>query len=290
MLQSMTGFGSCSLQGENVNFTIDIKSINSKQFDFSLKLPNELKEKGLENDIRQLVMSKLIRGKVECNISIEKKKSTASHLNRELICQYYRELKEIANEVGSQEDLLSIVMKMPEVIECEHFELDSELWEQLKTALLQACCSIVDSRRKEGEALAKDFELRIQLILYYLNAIEPLENTRIEQIRGRLFKSLNENHDQFQNFDENRLEQEIIFYLEKLDFTEEKVRLRKHCAYFLETMKEEQNGKKLGFISQEIGREVNTLGSKACQAEIQQWVVKMKDELEKIKEQLANIL
>nr|MCR5190982.1 DUF1732 domain-containing protein [Bacteroidales bacterium] len=120
--------------------------------------------------------------------------------------------------------------------------------------------------------------------------IEPLENNRIGQIKGRLYKSLADNRDQFQNFDENRLEQEIIFYLEKLDFTEEKVRLRKHCAYFLETMKEPLNGKKLAFISQEIGREINTLGSKACQAEIQQWVVKMKDELEKIKEQLANIL
>ena len=290
MLQSMTGFGSCTLQGEDVNFTVDIKSINSKQFDFSLKLPNELKEKERENDIRQFVMNALTRGKVECSISIEKKSSTANRLNRELICRYYRELKDIADEVGSKEDLLSIVMKMPEVVESEHFELNPGLWKQLKSAIGQACQNIVESRCKEGEALAKDFELRIQLILNYLDAIEPLENNRIDQIRGRLYKSLSDNREQFQNFDENRLEQEIIFYLEKLDFTEEKVRLRKHCAYFLETMKEEQNGKKLGFISQEIGREINTLGSKACQAEIQQWVVKMKDELEKIKEQLANIL
>lgn len=290
MLQSMTGFGSCTLQGEDVNFTVDIKSINSKQFDFSLKLPNELKEKEKENDIRQIIMNTLFRGKIECSISLEKKKRTTSHLNRELIAQYYRELKDIADEVGSKEDLLSIVMKMPEVIENENFELNPTLWEQLKAAIQQACSNIVESRCKEGNVLAKDFELRIQLILDYLDAIEPLESNRIDQIRGRLFKSLSDNRDQFQNFDENRMEQEIIFYLEKLDFTEEKVRLRKHCAYFLETMKEEQNGKKLGFISQEIGREINTLGSKACQAEIQQWVVKMKDELEKIKEQLANIL
>ena len=290
MLQSMTGFGSCTLQGDDINFTVDIKSINSKQFDFSLKLPNELKEKERENDIRQLVMNALTRGKVECSISIEKKNPSANRLNRELICRYYRELKDIADEVGSKEDLLSIVMKMPEVVENEHFELNPGLWEQLKSAICQACRNIVESRCKEGDALAKDFKLRIQLILDYLDAIEPLENNRIDQIRGRLFKSLSDNREQFQNFDENRLEQEIIFYLEKLDFTEEKVRLRKHCAYFLETMKEDQNGKKLGFISQEIGREINTLGSKACQAEIQQWVVKMKDELEKIKEQLANIL
>ena len=273
-----------------MNFTVDIKSINSKQFDFTLKLPNELKDKGKENDIRQIVMNALVRGKVECAISIEKKHSAGSHLNRELICQYYRELKDIAHEVDSNEDLLSIVMRMPEVIENEQFELNPELWEQLEAAIRQACGSIVESRCKEGSALAKDFELRIQLILDYLKAIEPLEANRIEQIRGRLLKSLTDNREQFQNYDENRMEQEIIFYLEKLDFTEEKVRIRKHCAYFLETMQEEQNGKKLGFITQELGREINTLGSKACQAEIQQWVVRMKDELEKIKEQLANIL
>ncbi|MBR5665556.1 MAG: DUF1732 domain-containing protein, partial [Bacteroidales bacterium] len=241
--------------------------------------------------IRQLVMERLSRGKIECSVSIDKKETAeAPHINKTLIKQYYRTFREISDELGIQEDLLSIVMKMPDVIESPHYELDDTLWKQLEHTIIEACDRAVASRCEEGDALAEDFKKRIQLILDYLDEIEPLENNRIGQIKGRLYKSLADNRDQFQNFDENRLEQEIIFYLEKLDFTEEKVRLRKHCAYFLETMKEPLNGKKLGFISQEIGREINTLGSKACQAEIQQWVVKMKDELEKIKEQLANIL
>ena len=291
MLQSMTGFGSSTLQGEAIILTVNIKSINSKQFDFTLKWPSELKEVGKENEIRQLVMERLSRGKIECSVSIDKKETAeAPHINKTLIKQYYRTFREISDELGIHEDLLSIVMKMPDVIESPHYELDDTLWKQLENTIIEACDRAVASRCAEGAALAEDFKKRIQRILDYLGEIEPLEDNRIGQIKGRLYKSLADNRDQFQNFDENRLEQEIIFYLEKLDFTEEKVRLRKHCAYFLETMKEPLNGKKLGFISQEIGREINTLGSKACQAEIQQWVVKMKDELEKIKEQLANIL
>lgn len=291
MLQSMTGFGSSTLQGEAIILTVNIKSINSKQFDFTLKWPSELKEVGKENEIRQLVMERLSRGKIECSVSIDKKETAeAPHINKTLIKQYYRTFREISDELGIHEDLLSIVMKMPDVIESPHYELDDTLWKQLEKTIIEACDRAVASRCEEGAALAEDFKKRIQLILDYLGEIEPLEDNRIGQIKGRLYKSLADNRDQFQNFDENRLEQEIIFYLEKLDFTEEKVRLRKHCAYFLETMREPLNGKKLGFISQEIGREINTLGSKACQAEIQQWVVKMKDELEKIKEQLANIL
>ena len=291
MLQSMTGFGSSTLQNEAFTLTADIRSINSKQFDFTLKWPSELKETGKENEIRQLVMDKLSRGKVECSISLERKTlSETQRLNKELIKQYYREFKEISDELGIHEELLSIVMKMPDVVENAHFELDDTMWEQLRQTILEACDRNVASRCTEGAALEKDFKARINLILDYLDKIGPLENNRIGQIKGRLYKSLADNRDQFQNFDENRLEQEIIFYLEKLDFTEEKVRLRKHCQYFIETMDEPLNGKKLGFISQEIGREINTLGSKACQAEIQQWVVRMKDELEKIKEQLANIL
>ncbi|MBQ2489022.1 MAG: YicC family protein [Bacteroidales bacterium] len=291
MLQSMTGFGNSTLQGEAIILTVNIKSINSKQFDFTLKWPSELKEVGKENEIRQLVMERLSRGKIECSVSIDKKETAeAPHINKQLIKQYYRTFREISDELGIHEDLLSIVMKMPDVIESPHYELDDTLWKQLENTIIEACDRAVASRCEEGAALAEDFKKRIQLILDYLDEIEPLENNRIGQIKGRLYKSLADNRDQFQNFDENRLEQEIIFYLEKLDFTEEKVRLRKHCAYFLETMKEPLNGKKLAFISQEIGREINTLGSKACQAEIQQWVVKMKDELEKIKEQLANIL
>lgn len=287
----MTGFGSCTMQCDGTSFTVDIKSINSKQFDFTLKWPSELKELGKENEIRQIVMNHLFRGKVECSISIENNREAGSTvLNKVLIKKYYRELKEISDELGINEELLPIVMRMPDVMETGHMELDNNLWEQLQKTITEACAHVTESRCTEGAALALDFEKRIRLILQYLEAICPLEENRIGQIKERFHKSLGENADQFQNFDENRMEQEIFFYLEKLDFTEEKIRLRKHCSYFLETMHEEQNGKKLGFISQEIGREINTLGSKACHAEIQQWVVKMKDELEKIKEQLANIL
>ncbi len=287
----MTGFGSHTLQCEDVNFTVDIKSINSKQFDFILKLPPELKEMEKENEIRQLAMNALSRGKVECVISIEKKNGNGSaNLNRELIVNYYNELKSIADTLGEKGNLMEIVMKMPEVIESTPFEMDDLRWGQLLQTVQEACNKLNKSREQEGDALSKDFALRIRLILKYLDAIEPMEAERIAQIRGRLNKSLNDNREQWQHFDENRLEQEIIFYLEKLDFTEEKVRIRKHCAYFMETTEETLNGKKLSFITQEIGREINTLGSKACHAEIQQLVVQMKDELEKIKEQLANIL
>ncbi len=289
----MTGFGSSSAQHGCVRFTVNIKSINSKQFDFILKLPAELKENDKENEIRQMIAGQLIRGKIECSVTMEKPEASSNNirLNKSLIYKYYNELKTIAEEVGSQEDLLKIVMRMPEVIESEKIEMNSELWMQLQQAITNACEDILHCRENEGMILRQDFQLRIGLILQYLNEIEPWETGRIQQIRNRLYKSLTENQDQIPSFDANRLEQEIIFYLEKMDFTEEKVRLRKHCAYFLETMdKETQNGKKLGFISQEIGREINTLGSKAGDAEIQKLVVKMKDELEKIKEQLANIL
>ena len=289
MLQSMTGFGKATLKERDFQITVEIRSINSKQFDFALKLPSDLKEK--ENEIRQLVMNELVRGKIDCTIGLERlDKCMSGRINKDVVISYYHQLQEIAKELGTDESLLSIVMKMPEVIEYDIVELDDQLWASLLQTVKSACESIVVSRQKEGAVLALDFEKRINLILQYLDRIEPLEGQRIDLIRNRLGKSLGE-YAEIPTYDENRLEQEIIFYLEKLDFTEEKVRLRKHCAYFLDTMKnEEMNGKKLTFISQEVGREVNTLGSKAANAEIQQFVVKMKDELEKIKEQLANIL
>lgn len=290
MLQSMTGFGSSTRQGEDFQFTVELKSINSKQFDFILKLPVDLKEK--ENEIRQIATNELVRGKIECNVVLENRGNRLmnTHLNRDLIINYYRELQNIAQEVGSKEDLLSIVMKMPDVMENGKNDLDNQMWLELRQTITEACHQLVACRQEEGAVLEKDFEKRIQLILDFLMEIEPLEGKRIEQVKNRLGKALSE-HAEIPEYDANRLEQEIIFYLEKLDFTEEKIRIRKHCAYFLETMKNEtKNGKKLTFISQELGREINTLGSKAANAEIQQYVVKMKDELEKIKEQLANIL
>ncbi|MBO4402858.1 MAG: YicC family protein [Bacteroidales bacterium] len=290
MLLSMTGFGSSTRKEEDFQFTVELKSINSKQFDFILKLPSDLKEK--ENEIRQLIMNELVRGKVECNISMENsgKALSATHFNHDLIISYYRELQSIAQELGTQEELLSVVMKMPDVMESDKLELNERMWQQLQQTVLEACRQLTVSRQQEGAVLEVDFQKRIELILAYLKEIEPFESQRIEQIKNRLGKALGE-HAEIPEYDANRLEQEIIFYLEKLDFTEEKVRICKHCDYFLETMRNEsQNGKKLTFITQELGREINTLGSKAANAEIQQLVVKMKDELEKIKEQLANIL
>ena len=290
MLLSMTGFGSSTRKEEDFQFTVELKSINSKQFEFILKLPADLKEK--ENEIRQLIMNELVRGKIECNVTMERnaKGLSVSHLNHDLIISYYRELQSIAKELGTSGDLLSVVMKMPDVVESDKLELDSHMWQELQQTVLEACRQLTVSRQQEGAVLEVDFQKRIELILAYLKEIEPFESQRIEQIKNRLGKALGE-HAEIPEYDANRLEQEIIFYLEKLDFTEEKVRIRKHCDYFLETMRNEsQNGKKLTFISQELGREINTLGSKAANAEIQQYVVKMKDELEKIKEQLANIL
>ena len=293
MIKSMTGFGSCSSKDNKQNYIVDIKTINAKQFDFSLKIPSEYKCR--ENDIRKIISQFLERGKIECTISIQKNTINNSHcINHALVKIYFKELKQIASDLCiaiTDVEILSIAMNMPDIMDVTDILTSEDEWLTLKSTIEEACRLTNVCRENEGKTLSSDFELHIMNIISYLNDIEPYENERINAIRTRLQKALKEHCIQNTDFDSNRLEQELIFYLEKIDFTEEKVRLVKHCDYFIQTMKDEtSNGKKLSFISQEIGREINTLGSKSLEINIQQKVVQMKDELEKIKEQLANIL
>jgi len=291
MIKSMTGFGkaNCQIEGKKVN--IEVKSLNSKSFDVSLKLPQNFRDK--EQLIRNFVGQELNRGKVEVFMTIENTDNNAEvSINKPLFAKYYHELKDLASELNCSmpDDIFSAITRFPEVLKQDPKDADDESWAIIEQALKEALEQTDLFRKSEGKHLAQDLMARIVEIRNLLNQIEPLESQRIENLKTRLIKGLNDLKEAGQP-DPNRFEQELIFYLEKLDITEEKVRLSKHLHYFEETMQSEESpGKKLGFISQEIGREINTIGSKANDAEIQRLVVQMKDELEKIKEQLLNIL
>lgn len=290
MLRSMTGYGKAVAKLNGKSVTLEIRSLNSKQLDLNLRLHPALRDN--EPDIRSVVTRMLERGKVELTGNIDfTGTDLPAAINRPVAISYYNELSSLARELGaSEENLLSVVMKMPEVTRLSKEEINGEDWGSIFTALNEALQQLDEFRKHEGELLEKDFILRIETIQSLLAGVEPFELNRNKQLREKLrnsFADFIENN----NFDANRFEQEIIYYLEKLDITEEKVRLAKHCKYFLETLDEDAaNGRKLSFVSQEIGREINTMGSKANDADIQKLVVRMKDELEKIKEQLANIL
>ncbi|HOP12586.1 MAG TPA: YicC family protein [Lentimicrobium sp.] len=290
MLRSMTGYGKAVAKLNGKSVTLEIRSLNSKQLDLNLRLHPALRDN--EPDIRSVVTRMLERGKVELTGNIDfTGTDLPAAINRPVAISYYNELSSLARELGaSEENLLSVVMKMPEVTRLSKEEINGEDWGSIFTALNEALQQLDEFRKHEGELLEKDFILRIETIQSLLAGVEPFELNRNLQLREKLrnsFADFIENN----NFDTNRFEQEIIYYLEKLDITEEKVRLAKHCKYFLETLDEDAaNGRKLSFVSQEIGREINTMGSKANDADIQKLVVRMKDELEKIKEQLANIL
>lgn len=288
MIQSMTGFGKTSIQVEGKSVNVEIRTLNSKQLDLTVRLAPLFREK--ENDVRNYVSRELQRGKIEVSIYIEKMEKPQVEVDTELAKAYYQKLvllsREVENPIDS--DIFCQVLRLPDVITSSREELTDTLWDAVQNALEETCAKVVAFRQEEGSHLAKDFAKRIQLINDMVEEITPYEQNRIVAIRNKFESSLSELPVQY---DENRLEQEIIFYLEKLDITEEKVRLKKHCSYFMDTMNEAQSqGKKLGFIVQEIGREVNTTGSKANDFNIQQIVVKMKDEVEKLKEQLANVL
>ncbi len=286
----MTGYGKAVAKLNGKSVTLEIRSLNSKQLDLNLRLHPALRDN--EPDIRSVVTRMLERGKVELTGNIDfTGTDLPAAINRPVAISYYNELSSLARELGaSEENLLSVVMKMPEVTRLSKEEINGEDWGSIFTALNEALQQLDEFRKHEGELLEKDFILRIETIQSLLAGVEPFELNRNKQLREKLrnsFADFIENN----NFDTNRFEQEIIYYLEKLDITEEKVRLAKHCKYFLETLDEDTaNGRKLSFVSQEIGREINTMGSKANDADIQKLVVRMKDELEKIKEQLANIL
>jgi len=287
----MTGYGKAECLLADKKLTIEVKSLNSKQLDTNTRLPSLYKEK--EIDIRQLIASELERGKVECSFYYELSGDVAPGIiNEPVVKFYYDQLYRISGELGLETslELLSTVMRMPDTIRTEKAEMEEQEWEAVKASLNEALDHVNSFRIQEGLSLENDLRHRVDAISQKLSLVEPFEKERIEQIRERIEKNLDE-LGQKESVDENRFEQELIYYIEKLDISEEKVRLANHCKYFLETMEDQgPAGKKLGFISQEMGREINTLGSKANHKEIQKLVVEMKDELERIKEQVLNIL
>ena len=286
----MTGYGKAEQIYLTKRIVVEVKTLNSKQLDLSIKMPQELRPQEL--DYRNEIANILQRGKIDVAISVtDTNVEQNTHIEKEVIASYLKQIKEISEEynIPASADLAMLLFKMPGIFVTPEQEYDETFIEKVKETLLEAL-RITDSfRRQEGEILKIDLMKRKNLILEYLGEVIPFENNRHENIKNKLIKNLTE-LTQAGKYDENRFEQELIFYLEKLDITEEKVRLEKHCSYFDETIDEEGAGKKLGFISQEMGHEINTLGSKANDADIQRLVVKMKDELEKIKEQLFNIL
>jgi len=291
MIKSMTGFGKSTLELPGKKITIEIKTLNSKQIDISTRIPSIYKEKELE--MRTLISSQLERGKIDFNIYLENTGENVSYkINKPLAKAYFEELKLLAVEINQQQynSYLSIVIKMPDVLRPDIEELAEDEWKSLEKSIVDALIMVDEYRIEEGKSLYTDLVKRVNLILENLEKIKPYEKQRVEYLRQRLIKNVNEMIDESQ-IDKNRFEQELIYYIEKIDITEEKVRLKNHCDYFIETLVEPYStGKKLNFISQEMGREINTLGSKANDATIQKFVVQMKDELEKIKEQLYNIL
>lgn len=285
MIQSMTGFGRATLELPDKKITVEIRSLNSKSLDLNIRLPYLYKEK--ESELRKIVSESLGRGKIDLHINTEAKTvSKAQEINSQVITAYIDEFKKIV-PTASEAELLQVVMRLPDVITYATLEVSEEEWNGVLSAVNEAIKELNKYRSDEGLILFADFELRIKIILDLLDEIPKYENERIETIKERLLPNLEELNT---GVDQNRFEQEMIYFLEKLDITEEKTRLKNNCEYFLENLSsDESNGKKLGFITQEIGREINTIGSKSNHHEMQKIVVEMKDELEKIKEQILNI-
>lgn len=292
MIKSMTGFGKATVESGDKKIIIEIKSLNSKQLDINLRIPNLYREKEME--IRNLVKTWLERGKVDMSIYFDNSESEKTvAVNRPVVEQYFRQMVDVAGSLGittNDNELLQTIMRFPDTLKQQTEELKEEEWDRLKSGIEKALAEIDKFRIQEGKVLIEDILHRIHLIGEFAGEVPQYESKRIEGVRQRLLDKMKE-WNEIRNVDQNRMEQEIIYYLEKLDITEEKVRLANHCRYFAETAeKEEAPGRKLGFIAQEIGREINTMGSKANDHDIQKLVVRMKDELEKIKEQSLNIL
>jgi len=291
MIRSMTGYGKAGCLLPDKKLTIEIRSLNSKQLDINTRLPSLYREK--EPEIRQLIASRLQRGKIECSFNIEKTDGSVSELiNEPVVKSYYLQLRRLSEELGLEvlPEILSTVMRLPDVTKIEKAILEEAEWNEAKRMLQEALDQVDSYRVQEGAAIKQAFRKSVHLISEKLSVVEKHGEDRIGRIRERIGNNLLAFLKK-EEIDENRFEQELILYLEKFDFSEEKARLRSHCAYFLETLEEkEAPGKKLGFISQEMGREINTLGSKANDAEIQRLVVEMKDALEQIREQVLNVL
>lgn len=283
----MTGFGKHVSELSDRKITVEVRSLNSKQLDLSVRMPGPYREKELE--LRAEVARLLERGKVDLTLYVESNTADKSvAINKPLAKTYYNELQALAGDLGQQpEDYLALILKMPDVLKPEKQELDEQEWIEVKSSVDKAIAAFNNFREDEGRVLQKEFEDRINNITTLLDEVIALDQQRVPSVRERLLKAVADLSDKI---DQNRFEQELIYYIEKLDITEEKLRLRTHLEYFSKTMQEDSSGRKLGFITQEIGREINTIGSKANDAGIQKLVVRMKDELEKLKEQLLNVL
>jgi uncharacterized protein (TIGR00255 family) len=291
MIRSMTGFGKTEFEVGTKKITLEIKSLNSKQLDINTRVPSMYREKDLE--IRRLISEMLTRGKVDFAIYLDNLGTeSTSRVNAAIIKDYFKQLKAIHKELGLEitESIMQSIMRLPETVKMVYDELDETEWLVVRENLIKTLEELNRFRDQEGEALKTDIVANIANILDLLNQVEPFETQRMENVKTKIKESL----DTLQlngSLDKNRFEQELIYYMEKLDINEEKVRLANHCSYFTETMNEDEpSGRKLGFIAQEIGREINTLGSKANESNLQRIVVQMKDNLEKIKEQVLNVL
>lgn len=285
MIQSMTGYGKTVLQFPTKKISLEIKSLNSKNLDLNTRMPSVYREKELS--IRKLIASHLVRGKVDFSLYLEiTGEETTSKVNKPVVKTYMQQLKGIVD--GDATELLKMAVKFPDALSTERDDIDADEWKQIEDGIKATLDKIKDYRLQEGKALEKDFITRIENIDKLLEQVIKIDPERIENVRERLNRGIAELKEKV---DENRFEQELVYYIEKYDITEEKVRLHNHLEYFVKSLHSaDSNGKKLGFIGQEIGREINTIGSKANFAPMQKLVVQMKDELEKIKEQLLNVL
>lgn len=287
----MTGFGKAEIQFEDEKLVLELRTLNSKQLDMYLKLPPQLKE--LEMEMRRIMTERMIRGKVELNVSLEGGMERRAIINTTLATEYHKQLTGLSEQLSvdsSSSDILALIMRMPDVLQTERSELDESKTARIIGTLDKVCSDLDDFRLQEGESLEQDLNEHIQRVLALQEELTPHIDPRIDRIRERVKKNL-EQQMEGKDFDASRFEQELIFYLEKYDVSEEMTRLRTHCDFFIETLGlEGTKGKKLGFISQEIGREINTLGAKSYDSEMQKLVVQMKDLLERIKEQALNVL
>ncbi len=286
MIQSMTGFGKASLQLPNKKITVEIKSLNSKGLDLGVRMPSKYRE--MELGLRNQIALVLERGKIDFSVYIESTaEQTSTKVNVPIVKAYINQLREVYADADETE-LMKMAVRMPDTMKIEREEIDENDWTEIQKVIKEALANILNFRQSEGLSLEKEFQLRIGNIRQYMNEALALDPERVQAIKDRLQTAIAELK---VNVDENRFEQELIYYLEKLDITEEKVRLTNHLDYFIETINgTEANGRKLGFITQEMGREINTMGSKSNHAQMQKLVVMMKDELEKIKEQVLNVL
>jgi len=290
MVLSMTSYGRASATLSDQNVSIEVKTLNSKFVDLRLKLPPGLQE--YEMHLRKVLSDKIIRGKIEATFTFENQSTESFAINENAFKVYYQQLNSLANELNlDQSSMLSTIIRLPEVISTAQQTISKEDWKTVQTALDLCLDNLTAHREEEGGSIEKDMRFQVNFILQEMAEILPHEQDRVEKVRQRMNSSL-EDYLSRDNVDENRLEQELLFYLEKMDITEEKVRLKQHCDYFLQELdnRDPGKGRKLNFISQEIGREINTLGAKAYSSDIQKHVVLMKDALEKIKEQLANVV